>query len=149
MPYEVRLMTVPGTALLVVRRRAPQSQLSVVVPEACGVVWEYIRRAHVASPGRNVAVYLNGKIDLEVGVEVGGDAMGEGDVGLSATPAGLVVTTTHRGSYAGLSHAHQAVREWCEAQRRRASGPNWEVYGHWTDNLAELRTDVSYLLSAD
>jgi len=26
------------------------------------------------------------------------------------------------------------------------AGPNWEIYGHWTDDPAQLRTDVFYLL---
>ena len=39
-----------------------------------------------------------------------------------------------------------AVREWCAEQGHTLAGPNWEVYGDWTDNPAELRTDVFYLL---
>ena len=53
------------------------------------------------SPGRNVALYLNDRFDLEVGVEVGEDvgAEPESEVVRSATPAGEVARSTHFGPY--------------------------------------------------
>jgi len=137
------------TPILVVRRRADRQELARVVSEACGVVWDDIRRREVRSHGRNVAVYLNDRIDLEVGVEVGPDAAPSDDVALSATPAGVVATTTHLGPYDRLRQAHPVVRPWCDAHELRLAGPNWEVYGHWTDDPEQLRTDVFYLLAAD
>lgn len=137
----------PATPLLVVRRRATQSQLSTVVPQACGVVSDFVRRSGIGSAGRNVAVYLNADIDLEVGVEVGADAAGGGDVFRSATPAGLVATTAHIGPYARLGEAHGAVLRWCRDHHHRLAGPSWEVYGHWRDDPQQVRTDVFYLLA--
>lgn len=149
MQYGVRLTRVAGTPLLVVRRRATQSELSTVVPDACGTVWTFIRRSQVASPGRNVAVYLNDRIDLEVGVEVSADAAADGEVRRSATPDGVAATTTHLGPYSQLHKAHDAIRQWCGANQHRFVGPSWEVYGHWTDDAEKLRTDVFYLVTAD
>ena len=156
MLYSVSLTSVISAPLLVVRRRATLPELSKVVPEACGLVWTFIRRTQVASPGRNVAVYLNDNIDLidlEVGVEVGADVAADGAAGgevtLSKTPSGTVVTTTHFGSYTRLPGAHEAIRQWCKAHQHPLAGPNWEVYGHWSDDPAKLRTDVFYLLSTD
>jgi len=50
------------------------------------------------------------------------------------------------GLYQKLSEAHTAVRRWCAEHGYALAGPNWEIYGDWTDNPAELRTDVFYLL---
>lgn len=147
MQYAVKVARMAAAPLLVVRCRATPAELSKVVPEGCGTVWNFIRHSQVASHGRNVAVYLNGRIDLEVGVEVDANAPTSSDVFLSATPAGVVATTTHIGPYAGLGAAHQSVREWCDTNRRRMAGPNWEIYGHWTDDAAKLRTEVFYLLA--
>jgi effector-binding domain-containing protein len=147
MPYSVRLINAAATPLLVVRRTAPQSQLSRVVPDACGVVWNFIREHNITPRGRNVAVYLNGNIDMEVGVEVFSSAVGSGDVILSATPAGTVATATHWGDYRGLGGAHQAVLQWCDANDHRRAGPSWEIYGHMGDDPTKVRTDVFYLLS--
>ena len=71
----------------------------------------------------------------------------------SATPAGSVATAVHFGPYAQLHEAHQAIREWCANRGYDFAGPNWEIYGHWTDECnsdpAKIRTDVFYLLKTD
>jgi len=149
MPYDVKLVHVPATPLLVVRRSALQSQISKVVPDACGVVWDFIRRNDISPRGRNVAVYLNSNIDMEVGVEVTANAVGDADVILSATPAGTVAMATYWGDYRGLHAAHQAIVQWCDANQHRRAGPSWEIYGHWSDDPSKVRTDVFYLLAAD
>ena len=144
---EVKLLPVPAIPLLVVRRTAPQSQLSRVVPDACGVVWNFIRTHEVTPRGRNVAVYLNGKIDMEIGVEVCAHAAGESEVILSATPAGTAATATHWGDYRALHLAHDAIRDWCTANQYTPTGPSWEIYGHMGDDPAKVRTDVFYLVA--
>jgi effector-binding domain-containing protein len=149
MSNQVELKQVPATPLLVVRRTAPQSQLSRVVPDACGVVWNFVRAHEITPRGRHVAVYLNGNIDMEIGVEVAATAVGGGDVILSATPAGNVATATHWGDYRGLGGAHQAILQWCDANGHRRAGPSWEIYGHMGDDPSKVRTDVFYLLAAD
>jgi effector-binding domain-containing protein len=138
----------PAMPLLVVRRTAPQSQLSKVVPDACGVVWNFVSQNDITPRGRMVAVYLNGNIDMEIGVEVAATAVGAGDVILSATPSGSVATATHWGDYRELHRAHQAISEWCKANNRSPAGPSWEIYGHMGDDPSKVRTDVFYLLSA-
>jgi effector-binding domain-containing protein len=151
MQYEVELRNVTATPLLVVRRQTPLQELTKVLPEAYGVVWDFVRRAQVRSTGRNVAVYLNDRIDrmeVEAGVEVGPEVVAEEPLFLSATPAGRAAMTTHVGPYSGLIAAHQAVRRWCREHHHVRAGPNWEVYGHWNDDSEKLRTDVFYLLAA-
>jgi effector-binding domain-containing protein len=65
---------------------------------------------------------------------------------LPATPAGTVACTVHMGAYQRLGDAHAAIRAWCAQQQRAFAGPNWEIYGHWTDDPEQVRTDVFYLL---
>src|SRR5437764_13899769 len=113
MNYDVRLENaVAPRPLAVVRRRASSQQLSKVVPDACGVVWGVVRAQQVAGAGRHVAVYLDGQINLEVGVELDSPFAGYGEVVGSATPAGLVATTTHYGPYGELHQAHEAILLW-------------------------------------
>jgi effector-binding domain-containing protein len=139
----------------VVRRRAAAGQLSRVVPEACGTVWNALKAGGVKG-GRHVAVYLGksaaGEIDVEIGAEVAGALAGQGEVVGSATPAGEVATTTHFGPYNRLGDAHGAIRDWCAANGRTPAGPNWEVYGHWlpewNHDPSKIRTDVFYLLKS-
>jgi effector-binding domain-containing protein len=146
MEYQVRVEQVDPTITAVVRRRARQDELATVVPQACGEVWQFIRSAQLPNPGRHLALYLDGAINLEVGAEVSQPFSGDGQVVCSSTPAGTVATTTHLGPYNRLHEAHGAVLKWCSDHGHALAGPSWEVYGHWTDDPSQLRTDVYYLL---
>jgi effector-binding domain-containing protein len=125
------------------------SELPSVVPECCGLVWEAVKAQKVPA-GRLIAIYWDGSIRLEVGVELKGPFTDDGEVVSSATPAGAVASITHLGPYASLGWAHDAVRKWCQANERRLAGPSWEIYGHWRSEWdadpTQIRTDVCYLL---
>lgn len=153
MDYDIRLEQLSSRPLAVVRRRARQQELSKVVPDACGTVWKVIKAQQVAGAGRHVAIYLDDQINLEVGVELEVPFAGSGEVVGSATPVGLVATTTHYGPYGQLFHAHDAVHRWCGRNAKKLAGPSWEIYGHWKDEWnsdpTQIRTDIYYLLDAD
>lgn len=150
MHYEVELKQVARQRLAVVRRQATLQQLSAVIPAACGAVWSTIRAQKAPGAGRNVAVYLDDVINLEVGVEWEGPPLGAGEVVESALPGGWVVTTAHLGPYQRLREAHEAIGDWASKHRCVLAGPKWEVYGHWKDEWnsdpARIRTDVFYLV---
>jgi effector-binding domain-containing protein len=128
-------------------------ELSKVVPDACGAVWSVVRAQQIVGAGRHIALYLDGEINLEVGVELDTPFAGHGEVVGSATPAGAVATAVHFGPYTRLHEAHRAIREWCANQGHALAGPNWEIYGHWKDEWnsdpTKIRTDVFYLLKVD
>lgn len=149
---EVRLTHVAGVPLAVVRRQVRASELAAVVPEGCGIVWSYVR-AQQLKAGRNVAIYWDGTIRLEVGVELHDSLPVGGEVVQSATPSGDAASVVHFGPYQQLGAAHRAIREWCAAQKRQLVGPNWEVYGHWQEewnaDSSSIRTDVFYQLVPD
>ena len=151
-PYAVQLQRLGSIPLAVIRRQARSSELARVVPECCGVVWNAVR-AQQTQAGRHVAIYWDGSIRLEVGVELHGPFAEHGEIVCSATPSGAVASATHYGPYAGLGAAHEAIRQWCVANNHRLAGPNWEIYGHWQrqwdTDPSRIRTDVYYLLSDD
>jgi effector-binding domain-containing protein len=153
MEYDVRLEQLASRPLAVVCRQATLQDLAKVVPAACGLVWGVVQAQKLAGAGRHVAIYRDDEINLEVGVELDAPFVGHGEVVGSTTPAGAVATSTHFGPYHRLAEAHQAVREWCADRGYRLAGPNWEIYGHWTDEWnkdpAKIRTDVFYLLERD
>ena len=149
--YTVQLQELKPVPLAVIRRTASARELSRVVPECCGLVWDAVS-AQQGRAGRHVAVYWDGAIRLEVGVELLGSFAEQGEVLRSATPGGLVATVTHFGPYSGLGAAHGAVRDWCKANQHRLTGPNWEIYGHWQDawntDPSQIRTDVFYQVAS-
>jgi effector-binding domain-containing protein len=146
----VQLLQLKSVPLAVIRRQASPSELSRVVPDCCGLVWNAVR-AQQAKAGRHVAIYWDRAIRLEVGVELLGPFTEQGEVVLSATPAGAVASATHFGPYSGLHAAHDAIHQWCKANNHTLAGPNWEIYGHWqpewNTNPSQIRTDVYYQLA--
>jgi effector-binding domain-containing protein len=148
--YDIRLRQMAGTPIAVVRSVVRRADLPAAVQHGCGVVWNFVRENGL-NGGRNVAIYWDGSIRLEVGVEVPAAFIASDDVVLSATPAGPAVTTTHIGPYGHLGAAHGAIREWCAAQKLELAGPNWEVYGHWQPEWnadpSQIRTDVFYQIA--
>lgn len=144
--HKVHLHDTTSRPIAVIRAQVAQRDLSRVVPAYCGEVWAFARDANLDSPGRHVAVYLDGAITLECGVEVAAPFASTERVVCSSTPAGLAATTTHIGGYGQLGEAHGAIRAWCAHHRLRLAGPSWEVYGHWVDPPAQPRTDIYYLV---
>lgn len=149
-PYAVHLHQLDSIPLAVIRRQASASELSRVIPECCGLVWNALR-AQQARGGRHVAIYWDNSIRVDVGAELLSPFEEQGHVVRSATPAGPAVTATHYGPYGGLGSAHKAIREWCAAHNHQLAGLNWEIYGHWLDewnsNPSLIRTDVFYQLA--
>ena len=149
-PYSVQIQRCPGAPVAVVRRQVRAADLSRVVPECCGLVWNVVRAQQVPA-GRHVAIYWDDGIRLEVGVELHGPFVDRDEVVRSSLPAGTAAWTTHFGPYGALGAAHDAVRGWCDANGHRIAGPKWEIYGHWqaawNADPSRIRTDVYYLLS--
>ena len=132
--------------LAAVRRRVAPSELSVVVPEACGEVWRFIEQTGMANSGLNVAVYHNGLIDLECGVIVPQPFTPSETVLCLSTPAGRMAKAEHFGPYSLFGRAHRAVVDWCTKQGEKTTRLNWEPYDHWNDDVSKLHTTVYYPL---
>ena len=109
MTSDVHVSHVPGIPVAVVRRQARASELARIVPEGCGAVWAYVR-AHQLKGGRHVAIYWDGSIRLEVGVELDQSLPEGGDILRSATPAGPAASLVHFGPYHTLGAAHATIR---------------------------------------
>jgi effector-binding domain-containing protein len=109
-------------------------------------VWTCLRAGGIERGCRNIMLYWDDTPRVEVGVELLVPCPLTGRVVASSLPAGPVAMTIHRGSYAGMAEAHQAVHDWSRKQGRLA-GPRWEVYGPHSDNPAEVWTEIYYLLA--
>lgn len=158
MSYDIHIETITAERpTAVVRRKSTLAELPRIVPDGCGVVWNVIRPLRdsgaIKGVGRNLALYLDDQINLEVGLELERPLDRVlGEVTGSSLPAGTVATTTHFGPYQKLKEAHAAVRDWCVKHGHAMDGRNWEIYEHWREewnmNPAQIRTRVYYLLIA-
>ncbi|MGA8231625.1 MAG: hypothetical protein WB795_09105 [Candidatus Acidiferrales bacterium] len=70
MNFDIQIQQFPGTPLAIVRRRATRQQLPQVITKAFDDVGNAIRAQKVHGAGRNVVVYLDHEMNLEIGVEL-------------------------------------------------------------------------------
>jgi 8-oxo-dGTP pyrophosphatase MutT (NUDIX family) len=149
--YTVSLQVAAPRTIAAVHARLPIHTVPSAFRRYLDQVYAAARAGLVALDGQNVFVYRDApdrptEVDVAFGVGVTAPFDAVGGVRPTALPVGKVATTTHWGSYGRLGAAHHAVIDWCHEHEQRLAGPRWEVYGHWTDDEARLRTDVFYLL---
>ena len=114
-------------------------------PRLLEQVWDVARASGGLRPGRNVMLYKDDVPNVEVGVLVGASFAAEGRVVVSQLPGGRVASTLHRGDYAGLGAAHDAVHRFAGESGLELGGPRWEIYGH-PDGDRDPHVEIVYLL---
>jgi effector-binding domain-containing protein len=147
MSYQVDVTDVVGRPTAVVAATTTWPEFPALWKTLLDEVWTCLRAGGIQRGCRNVMLYRDDVPHVEVGVELTQPCPLTGRVVASTLPAGQVAMTVHRGSYAGLASAHQAVLDWCAAHGRQPAGPRWEVYGPHRDDPAEIWTEVYWLLS--
>jgi effector-binding domain-containing protein len=151
--YEVHVKTVERVPTAIVRGNARSESMSKDIRRLFD---EFYADPPPAVPrGLNVVFYRHTSeeaippegISIEVGVQISPPCENYGKVSCSFTPGGTAATVTHWGDYSQLGRAYDALRKWSKETGRKFAGPFWEVYGHWSDDPAQVRTDVFQLLA--
>jgi effector-binding domain-containing protein len=149
MQYDVVEVVVAARPVAGVRAQVARGHVAQEFACYLDQVYAAARAGAVALDGQNIFIYRSATVDqLAVDFCVGVTApfVATGNVVPLETPAGTAAMTTHHGAYSALGDANAAILAWCRAQGRVRAGPSWEVYGHWHEDPAQLRTDVYYLL---
>jgi effector-binding domain-containing protein len=94
--------------------------------------------------GLNIVYYPSWHEVHEFDIECGAQVNSGGN---SATPGGTVATLASFGPYDQMKSAHEEIHRYVRANGHQIAGPSWEVYGHGSDDPAQLRTDIFYLLA--
>ena len=149
--YRASLVRSSPRTIAAVRARMPVQRVKAVFRDYLDQVYAVGRAGAVKLDGQNIFVYQRvpeqaESADVAFGVGTLASFAAVGNVEPVELPVGEVATTTHWGDYSRLGAAHDAVIQWCRDSGHRLSGTSWEVYGHWTDDPAKLRTDIYYLL---
>ncbi|HEX6972785.1 MAG TPA: GyrI-like domain-containing protein [Vicinamibacterales bacterium] len=149
--YGVSIRQAAPRTIAAVEAQVPLAAIPATFARYLDQVYAAARAGAVHLDGQNVFLYRDvpgspGEGLVAFGVGVIAPFTASGPVTPVVLPAGEVATTTHRGSYATLRAAHEAVIAWCRSEGRDLTGPRWEVYGHWTADESQLQTDVFYML---
>jgi effector-binding domain-containing protein len=146
MPYEVTTVVVEALPTVVIPATTTWRDFPGVWRGLLDEVWACLRAGGVDRGCPNVMLYLDDTPQVEVGVWLRVPCEPTGRVVRSELPAGRVATTVHRGSFHEVGHAHRAVVDWCSANGERPTGVRWEIYGPHREDLAEMTTEVFWLL---
>ena len=151
----VTIVDMTARKLIGLRSRATAQTVSKSMLATLTRVWEVIRKDNLKTLGLNVAIYYapgeGAPSPSDFGFVAG--VLVEGDVGQPAglevleTPAGPFAHAELMGDYGLIPEVHRQIRDWCRANGRRLAGVNLEIYGHWTGDQSQARTDVYYLLA--
>ena len=133
-----------------VSARLPAAGIPAAFRKYLDEVYSTARKNGIPIDGQNIFVYRTtespNELDVEFGVGVTSRFSPDGSIVYAELPIGQVATATHWGDYARLGETHKAVIDWCKANNRKRTGTRWEIYGHWYDDPAKIRTDVYWLL---
>ena len=145
--YDIRTAQIPARPTAVVAATTTWDAFPQLWPTLLDEVWAWLRANGIDRGCPNVMLYLDDVPHVEVGVLMLRTFPPlRGRVVASSLPAGRIATTTHRGPYAELGAAYDALRTWCRERGETPAGPRWELYGPHRDDPAELTTEVGYLL---
>ncbi len=145
--HEVLLKTVEAQWIASARQTLSSWDQEVFGPTLSGMftqVGDYLNGQDVKPVGPGIALYHadrlvqpdseRGEPDIETALPIAGP-MPDGDgITVRQMPQTQVAYTVHRGSFAGLLAAKQAIVAWVEANGYQHAGPICEVYLHFDDD---------------
>jgi hypothetical protein len=88
-----------------------------------------------------------GALDMEMGTIVARAIAARGEIVPSELPAGRAVHSVMVGPFDGMGTAWQTLFEWCQAEKLKPAGINWEVYGPTPSDPAKQETYLYALLA--
>jgi len=148
----VHLVTSAPRRIAAVRARLPVADVPRRFREFLDQVYAAKSPNGLELDGQNIFVYRNTSDPDVVDAEFGVGAMKAfaplGNVVMTELPTGKAATVTLLGDYSGIRSGHQAVIDWCKANGHDRSGARWEIYGHWTDDVSRLQTDIFHQVKA-
>ena len=109
MGHEVTVADLEARPTAVVAATTTWREFPALWKELLDDVWACLRAAGIGRGCRNVMLYKDDRPRVEVGVELRVPCPLTCPVVASSLPAGRVASTVHRGPYAELGAAHQAV----------------------------------------
>jgi effector-binding domain-containing protein len=147
--HVVEVVAVAGRPTAVVEQTTTWEQFAGMWRELLDEVYGVVRNreGRADRQWQNVMLYKDDAPTVEVGVLLDEPFPPHGRVVPSRLPHGSAAMTIHRGDYATLERAHDAVRRFAGREGLELAGPRWEIYGHWHSNPGELETEVYYLLA--
>lgn len=130
------LVVTQRNATAVIRTRAAMAKLPEVQRAARARLAEILPSLDVGPVGDGITLWhppVDGHMSMEPGALVSRHFSPMGDVVPSALPAGRAAHLVLVGPFDGLPGAWGRLFRWCETEKLKLAGVNWEIYGGSAD----------------
>lgn len=141
MTYEVQEEHLDAQPTLSVLFRSGAAELGEHLGECLPKIHEYATENGGTPAGAPYVRYHSMDEDeweIEAGIPLESRIEGSGEIAASELPAGPAAVTVHKGPYAGLGEAHDAVLAWIDEQELNVTGAPWDAY---VDDPADVPSD--------
>jgi effector-binding domain-containing protein len=130
MKYDIELVDMPEQPAAVVAGEVDHTGISAFLGTAFQQTASALGRLGMAPAGPPFARYrvVDGGFEVEAGFPAPRPIPANGSVRPIVLPGGSLARTIHRGPYAEVGAAYQALEQWVVDNGCRATGEPWECY---------------------
>lgn len=151
MDYKIEMKEEMAQPVLAVRFRSSVEDLPGQLGRIFGNIISFIQRHEGTAPLMPYVAYFNldmKDLDLEAGFTVTKAIPGDGDISAGEIPAGMQVSCTHKGPYAGSEAAYNEMTEWMQKNQCIPTGVAYEFYLNSPEEVpgSELLTRIMFPL---
>jgi effector-binding domain-containing protein len=145
-----RIVTVERQLTAVVKAKVPFAEIPQAQRSARARLDAELPSLDTGALGLTCTRWLppqGGALDMEMGTIVARRVEPKGEIVPSELPAGRAVHSVMVGPFDGMGAAWQKLFDWCQAEKLKPAGINWEVYGPSPTDPAQQETYLYALLS--
>lgn len=116
---------------LAMRVRTPVDKLPQIMGESYASIAHYLGELGKEPAGPPFVVYYNmdmQDLDIEMGIPVGSDIPGRGEIHMTELPAGKMGTCLYTGPYNEIEQGYNVLSDWVVEHHYESSGVAYEVY---------------------
>jgi len=147
-----KIVTVDRQLTAVVKAKLPFAEIPQAQRAARATIAAGLPSLDTGALGLTCTRWLppeGGALAMEMGTIVSRPIAARGEIVPSELPAGRAVHSVMVGPFDGMGAAWQALFEWCQAEKLKPAGINWEVYGATPSDPAKQETYLYALLAAN
>src|SRR3990167_5264997 len=138
-----RIVTVERQLTAVVKAKVPFAEIPQAQRSARARLDAELPSLDTGTLGLTCTRWLppqGGALDMEMGTIVARRIEAQGEIVPSELPAGRAVHSVMIGPFDGMGAAWQRLFDWCQAEKLKPAGINWEVYGPSPTDPAQQET---------
>jgi effector-binding domain-containing protein len=153
MNYKCEIYDQPAQRVVSIRTRSSVEDLPRVMGESYAAIGQYLGGLGEMPSGAPFAAYHNMDVqdlDIEIGFPVSHTIPGKANIQATEMPAGKYASCLHKGPYAELAPAYEALTKFVNEHNLLTTGIAYEFYLNAPDEVPQedLRTQIVFQLAS-